>query len=204
MASGDHRTAARILDRGRPDSPYLAAARLAWHLAAGRDRTALQQAHDALLLPGHTIRTRAEVQTFGAAAALRHDEPDLAWEWLGAAGVAWETYGPRMHLAFLDPRDRRLLWAFCQDRAASILQRYLDIPVSPIRLSKAVELTRREQIVLTELAEHDSIRAVAEALSVSPHTIKTQQQSIYRKLGVTSRQSAIDVARELGLLRLPG
>lgn len=203
MASGDHRTAARMLDCGAPDSPYLAAARLAWQLAAGRDRAALHQAREALLLPGHTIRTRAEVQTLGAAAALRQDESDLAWEWLGAASVAWETYGPRVHLAFLDPRDRRLLWAFSQDRAASTLQRYLDIPVSPVRMSMAVELTRREQIVLAQLAEHDSIRAVAEALSVSPHTIKTQQQSIYRKLGVTSRRSAIEVARELGLLRLP-
>ncbi|MFT4166950.1 MAG: LuxR C-terminal-related transcriptional regulator [Microlunatus sp.] len=204
MASGDHRAAARMLDRGTPDSPYLAAARLAWQLGTGREHAALRQAREALLLPGHTIRTRAEVQTWGAAAALRQGDSDLAWEWLGAAGVAWETYGPRLHLAFLEPRDRRLLWTFSQDRAASELQRYLDIPASPVQLGRAVELSRREQIVLAQLAEHDSIRAVAEALSVSPHTIKTQQQSIYRKLGVTSRRSAIEVARELGLLRPPG
>lgn len=201
MAAGDHRAAARMLDQGAADSPYLAGARLGWLLGAGRDHAALRQAREALQLPGHTIRTRSEVHTFGAVAALRQGEQDLAWDWLGAAAVAWETYGPRMHLATLDPRDRRLLWEFSQARAASILQRYLDIPVSPVRMSVAVALTRREQVVLAQLAEHDSIRAVAEALSVSPHTIKTQQQSIYRKLGVTSRRRAIEVARELGLLR---
>jgi LuxR family maltose regulon positive regulatory protein len=41
---------------------------------------------------------------------------------------------------------------------------------------------------------------MADALVVSPHTIKTQLQGLYRKLGVSSRRSAVVVARELGLL----
>jgi len=58
-------------------------------------------------------------------------------------------------------------------------------------------------VVLAALAKHESIRAVAEALVVSPHTVKTQLQSVYRKLGVSSRRSALAVARELGLIE-PG
>jgi len=35
---------------------------------------------------------------------------------------------------------------------------------------------------------------------VSPHTVKTQAISIYRKLGVSSRSDAMRVASEVGLL----
>ena len=35
---------------------------------------------------------------------------------------------------------------------------------------------------------------------LSPHTVKSQAMSIYRKLGATSRNEAVTQARELGLL----
>jgi LuxR family transcriptional regulator, maltose regulon positive regulatory protein len=35
---------------------------------------------------------------------------------------------------------------------------------------------------------------------LSPHTIKTQAKSIYRKLGAASRSQAVARVRELGLL----
>jgi len=41
---------------------------------------------------------------------------------------------------------------------------------------------------------------VGERLSVSPHTVKSQAISVYRKLDVTSRSEAIEHARLLGLL----
>lgn len=201
LAAGDQRTAARLLSQRAAESPYLTAARVASLLVSGRDRAALEHAQQGLELPGHTTRTRAETQVFGAVAALRQREPELAWTWLGAAAVAWETAGVRVHLAFLEPRDRRALWEFSRDRDATALQHYLDIPISAARVSLVAELTNREEIVLGKLAAHESIRAVAESLSVSPHTIKTQLQSIYRKLGVSSRAAALEVARELGLLR---
>lgn len=201
IAAGDQRRAARLLERHTTDSPYLAAVRVQSALAAGRDQAALETAAAALELPGHTVRTRAETSVAAAIAALRRGDTDLAWVWLGAAGVAWETSGARAHLAFLDARDRRMLWEFARDRGAVALQRYLDIPVAAVRVSSSAELTAREEVVLSRLADHESVRGLAETLSVSPHTIKTQLQSIYRKLGVTSRQSALEAARELGLLR---
>ena len=81
-------------------------------------------------------------------------------------------------------------------------QRYLDIPpIEPsARTASSVILTKREAIVLEQLAQHESIRAIADELVVSPLTIKSQLQSIYRKLGVSSRQTALAVAREVGLL----
>jgi LuxR family maltose regulon positive regulatory protein len=41
---------------------------------------------------------------------------------------------------------------------------------------------------------------MAEALVVSPNTIKTQVSSIYRKLGVSRRAEAMTVAAQLHLL----
>jgi len=35
---------------------------------------------------------------------------------------------------------------------------------------------------------------------LSPHTVKSQAMSIYRKLGASSRNQAVTLSRELGLL----
>lgn len=58
-------------------------------------------------------------------------------------------------------------------------------------------VTQRESEVMLLLAEGKSRRAVCEALSVSPDTVKTHVRSIYRKLAVHSQQELIDyLARE--------
>lgn len=202
LDSGERHAADELLALAPGDSPFAAFARIASLLDARLDREALAMAHRLLELPGHTIRTRAEVQTTGAVAALRRGNSDQAWTWLSGAAVAWETHGPRAHLAMLAPRDRRLLWEFGVEMGSTSLQRYLEIPVPETRAGQGaqVELTRRERVVLAKLAEHDRVRDIAESLVVSPHTVKSQLQSIYRKLGVSSRGAALAVARELGLL----
>lgn len=59
------------------------------------------------------------------------------------------------------------------------------------------EVTQRESEVMLLLAQGKSRRAVCEALSVSPDTVKTHVRSIYRKLAVHSQQELIDcLARE--------
>lgn len=201
LAVGDQRTAARLLDRQPSDGAHSALARIAVQLAAGQDAEALRLARGSLEIEGHTIRTLAETRTFGAVAALRQGDPDLAWTWLSSGAVTWETYGARVHVALLAPRDRRLLWEFARERQSDSLQRYLDIPVPGVQATGlTVSLTRREQVVLAALADHEGARAIAEVLVVSPHTVKTQLQSIYRKLGVSSREAALAVAQGLGLL----
>jgi LuxR family maltose regulon positive regulatory protein len=64
----------------------------------------------------------------------------------------------------------------------------------------ASTLTSAELRLLPILPTHHSFREIGEQLHLSPHTVKTQAISIYRKLGVTSRASAIARASELGLL----
>jgi LuxR family maltose regulon positive regulatory protein len=45
-----------------------------------------------------------------------------------------------------------------------------------------------------------SLREIAQALYLSPNTVKTHSRSIYRKLSVSSREEAVERGRELGLL----
>ncbi len=61
-------------------------------------------------------------------------------------------------------------------------------------------LSRREQQVLRLLVAGQTYAEMAQALIVSPNTIKTQVSSIYRKLGVSKRAEAIAMTAHLHLL----
>jgi LuxR family maltose regulon positive regulatory protein len=67
-------------------------------------------------------------------------------------------------------------------------------------LAGASSLTVAELRLLPMLATHLPGPEIAAELFVSPHTIKSQQVSLYRKLGVSSRGQAVARARDMGLL----
>jgi LuxR family maltose regulon positive regulatory protein len=62
------------------------------------------------------------------------------------------------------------------------------------------ELTDRERDVLRLLPSQLNQREIGRELYLSRNTVKTHTQSLYRKLGVSSRRAAIARARELHLL----
>lgn len=62
------------------------------------------------------------------------------------------------------------------------------------------DLTDRELALLRYLPTALSQREIAAELYVSLNTVKTHARGLYRKLGVTGRQPAVQRARELGLL----
>jgi LuxR family transcriptional regulator, maltose regulon positive regulatory protein len=64
----------------------------------------------------------------------------------------------------------------------------------------ASALTAAELRVLPLLASHLPAAEIAAELFVSVHTVKSQQASLYRKLGASSRSQAVARARQLGLL----
>ncbi len=73
--------------------------------------------------------------------------------------------------------------------------------LGPVVSSPLLEpLSAQEQRVLRLLAAGLSNPEIARELVVSPNTIKTQVQSIYRKLNVNSRDEAANMARQLKLL----
>jgi len=64
----------------------------------------------------------------------------------------------------------------------------------------ASSLTAAELRVLPLLATHLSFPEIGAELFLSPHTVKSQAMSIYRKLGASSRSQAVARSRELSLL----
>ena len=60
-------------------------------------------------------------------------------------------------------------------------------------------LTRAELRLLPLLSTHLNFAEIGERLYLSPHTIKTQAMSVYRKLGASSRSQAVQRAQQLGL-----
>jgi len=64
----------------------------------------------------------------------------------------------------------------------------------------ASSLTGAELRILPMLATHLSFPEIGADLFLSPHTVKSQAISIYRKLGAASRSQAVARSREVGLL----
>jgi LuxR family transcriptional regulator, maltose regulon positive regulatory protein len=64
----------------------------------------------------------------------------------------------------------------------------------------ASALTIAELRILPMLATHLSFPEIGAEMFLSPHTVKSQAMSLYRKLGATSRSQAVTRARDIGLL----
>jgi LuxR family transcriptional regulator, maltose regulon positive regulatory protein len=86
-------------------------------------------------------------------------------------------------------------------RLGQLRQRFgTEPPTEPKGEGQRLGLTDREVTVLRMLRGPMSIAGIARELELSPNTIKTHTQAIYRKLGVSARPAAVTQAREHGLL----
>ena len=63
-------------------------------------------------------------------------------------------------------------------------------------------LSRRETGILEEIARGRSLAEIGAMLHISPLTVKTHVRNIYRKLEANSRQHAVYLAQQRGLLKL--
>jgi LuxR family maltose regulon positive regulatory protein len=61
-------------------------------------------------------------------------------------------------------------------------------------------LTPAELRLLPYLQTHLTANMIAKQLFISSHTVKTEIKAIYRKLGVSSRDDAVQKALATGLL----
>lgn len=98
-------------------------------------------------------------------------------------------------------REAAALLRLCPDagRAAALVA---DEPSAP-RLRPADggrELTAREAALLRLLPSQLTLREIADELYVSHNTAKTHSRTLYRKLGVATRDQAVVAARNGGLL----
>ncbi|QBD78045.1 hypothetical protein EPA93_19415 [Ktedonosporobacter rubrisoli] len=154
------------------------------------------------------VEIRAILLLAYAACKLRRDLPQMLHTLLR------QTYAEGYLRLYLDEgeplvRVLRQLVPHIRDKALSpylqkILRAFTDQldlanePVFPAALSEP--LSAQEQRVLQLLAAGRTNPEIAESLIVSVNTIRKQVQSIYRKLNVTNRVEASELARTLHLL----
>lgn len=65
------------------------------------------------------------------------------------------------------------------------------------KIAQKYSLTEREIDVLQLLAKGNSVKGIAEKLVVSENTVKFHRSNIYQKLGISSRQSLIDMINDI-------
>ena len=63
-------------------------------------------------------------------------------------------------------------------------------------------LTERERAVLTHLADGLTLKQIGRRLGISPRTVESHVEKLYRKLGVSTRMQAVSRAATLGLIEL--
>jgi DNA-binding NarL/FixJ family response regulator len=73
------------------------------------------------------------------------------------------------------------------------------LPASSESDAGATDLTSREEAVLALIASGATNAEIAEELSISVHTVKSHVQNLLRKLGVSSRREAAQIARKMNL-----
>ncbi|MGF6888147.1 LuxR family maltose regulon positive regulatory protein [Nocardia sp. GAS34] len=94
--------------------------------------------------------------------------------------------------------------AYRREPDAAGVRRWLDQTrdLSATRAARGLRpsLTPAELRLLPYLATHLSLQHIADGLTISRETVKSQAKSIYRKLDVSSRAAAVAEAGRLGLL----
>jgi LuxR family maltose regulon positive regulatory protein len=199
----------------------IAAARDEWVAAANLARDAVDIAerlglrHNVLVALAFAAAARVAIRRGDVAGARRHlaglqdagTSLSVSAPWLSVTAL---LEGSRAHLALSDPAGARASLRHAEDilahrpdmgpladEVALLRQRIRALPPGP---GGASTLTPAEIRVLRLLPTYLSVPEIADRLTVSSNTIRTQVQSIYGKLGATSRTEAVERAIEYGLL----
>ncbi|HWD51081.1 MAG TPA: LuxR C-terminal-related transcriptional regulator, partial [Acidimicrobiales bacterium] len=201
IATGDHRRAGQVLEAGGGDHPLLAVPTTRIHLLTGDEPEAQRIADQALARTDVTTRDRLELLLLQAAAAFRTGDHQSASQNIRNALSIYQKTGILRPFATLKAGVREWLMATAGDGmgAADWATVTGQRPVYPNEILE-VRLSRQEQAVLASLQLHASRQDIADQLYVSVNTVKTHLNSVYRKLGTSSRDQALIKARQLGLL----
>ena len=84
------------------------------------------------------------------------------------------------------------------DRVAVLKSRIAVVPASDADRPVLPAFTKREGVLAVRLRTGASFAEIADQLHVSAHTVKTQAHSLYRKLGVNSRQETVAALERAG------
>ncbi len=206
LAAGEPAEARRIAARSAKHSAPCGIALARAELALNRTSEAAVQAHRVLSTAGIATRNRLEAELVLACSALRTGHERDAATLLPRIAELVRSTGMRAPLRAISLRDRDalregMIHAGVSPDIVSL------IAVEASRTDADVTLMRglspREHAVLEVLAETGAIDEIAARLYVSRNTVKSQLRTVYRKLGVSSREAALTRAAVLGLLEDP-
>ncbi|MDJ0350672.1 helix-turn-helix transcriptional regulator [Cryobacterium sp. PH29-G1] len=203
LSTGDLDAARRVAARSAKHSDTCRVV-LAWaELALGRSSSAARQAQRVVKDPLSAPRSHLEADLVLLCVASRNEFED---EVRGIAERVAERLTEtelRSTLRFIAPQDQDALTAALiragVDRATVSLIGS-EITAGDSISTRATHLTSREQTVLELLDETPALDEIADRLFVSRNTVKSQLASIYRKMGVSSRDAALTRAAVLGIL----
>lgn len=196
MGSGRGTEAQEHIERADPEISYTQLIEAASHLYAGRPKEALQCATQ---LRAQTSGLRLlEVRRLAIIAAANYASENTA-ECLQcleqAAGMPRGL--SRFEIQLFSPETRKLAEKHIAQWPAheTIVSTFLTQLPAP-----GEALSERELVIIREVSLGHSRAQIAENLFISLNTVKSQLQSAYRKLGVTSRTAAVREAQRRGLL----
>lgn len=197
LAAGLPRQAERAL-QGLSTEPHVVVSLARLELARGEHERSLALVNDLAWSPEAAPGDREGALVLSAVALGRLQRTEAARRALEHAVALARLHGHFRPLALAPRLDiLRLL----TENEADVAVRLQSAP-DPFGGIRAIgSLTKREQQVLEALAETGSLEEIAARLFVSINTVRTQLQSVYRKLGATSRGEALEVAARNGLLR---
>lgn len=201
-ASGQLRSAEDALKRHPKRVPQIALQWATLYLTLGKPdlaRLVLQP----LLDDTFTARQQAQQLLLRAAIALHLGEGELALDTLDRAVTLMTDRRLQLPLRLIPDSDRVALTAAAESagRSHGLLTDFHGTTLLTHSVLSPVVLTDREHVVLNALVTMSSTAEIAAALYVSVNTVKSQLRSVYKKLGVSSREEALRRAGEQGLLR---
>lgn len=154
----------------------------------------------------HTPRRIVELLALKAAVQERQGDRAGALTTLSAALTLGEQHGCVRSIADVGPIIEPLLTPLASLVTAPYLARLRSAFRPAARSAEeatrlpAAYLTRREREVLERLGQHQTDRDIAEALVISPLTVRSHIEHIAEKLGVHGRRAIVTRAREVGWL----
>lgn len=121
-------------------------------------------------------------------------------DWLEKTGVSYHQgkkkykYGSVLRMPVSDWVDYIVRRAWRQKK------HYLDLQEEQQNVYRVERLTATEQMVLQYLEKGYSNAQISSAMNIKLATVKTHIYNIYKKLGVSTRIQAVQIAREPGVL----
>ncbi|MDT4906365.1 MAG: LuxR family transcriptional regulator, maltose regulon positive regulatory protein, partial [Pseudonocardiales bacterium] len=185
LALGRGNQARAVLFGAYRDHPALRVSHARLALLTGDHATALRYANDPQWERRAGVRSRQELTLIHAVAAYRSGHHAIASQALNRVAEAARATGALRPLVTVPRHELHQMVddvpAAAELLAAEPVARHPDVFPESVAV---VTLTQREQLVLGKLATGLTLQQTADALVVSYNTIRTQQASIYRKLGV--------------------